>query len=150
LRQTSLEQLAQVHDMADGLAQRMKQASTESNSYATFEDRLKTKIFTNGRLKRVMAKMLLGITKQDLQNDCLTAPTYIRVLGFNETGRQILSQASPALPIITNGKHFRPDTPLAKRQWEIDCLAADLYALLSNTGERKGGVNFRRPPVYIK
>lgn len=150
LRQTSLEQLSQVHDMADGLAQRMKQAATESNSYATFEERLKTKIFTNGRLKRVMAKMLLGISKQDLQNDCLTPPTYIRILGFNETGRQILNQASPTLPIITNGKHFRPDTPLAKRQWEIDCLAADLYALLSNTAERKGGINFRKPPVYIK
>ncbi len=150
LRHATIESLSQVHDMADGLEHRMKQTALSSENYETFETNLKTKIYTTGRLKRVMAKMLLGIHKHDLLNDCLTQPEYIRVLGFNEKGRSILNQAKPKLPLITNGKHFYPETELAKRQWAIDCQAADLYALLKQDGHRKGGVNFSKPPVYLR
>lgn len=150
LRHTPTSQLQQVHDMASGLEQRMKQAALTSSNYAEFESKIKTKIYTNGRLNRVLTKMLLGITKQDLLNDCQTNPEYIRVLGFNERGRAILNQAKPSLPLITNGKQFYPATEAAARQWSIDCLAADLYALLKPSGSRRGNVNFSRPPVYIK
>ena len=150
LRHTPLERLSQIHDMADGLPQRMKQIAFESSSYEQFEENLKTKIYTNGRLKRVMAKMLLGIEKSDLINDCGTPPEYIRILGFNDQGRQLLNQINPSLPVITNGKHFRPQSDASKRHWEIDCLAADLYALLNQHGSRKGGSNFTNPPVYIR
>lgn len=150
LRHTPLERLSQIHDMADGLPQRMKQIAFESSTYEAFEENLKTKIYTNGRLKRVMAKMLLGIEKSDLVNDCGTPPEYVRILGFNDQGRQLLNQLKPSLPLITNGKHFRPESETSKRQWEIDCLAADLYALLNQQGSRKGGRNFTNPPVYIR
>lgn len=150
LRHSSADSLSQVHDMADGLEHRMKQMALSFDTYEQFESKLKTKIYTTGRLKRVMAKMLLGIQKSDLLNDCLTQPEYIRVLGFNEKGRQILNQATPKLPLITNGKHFYPETARAKRQWEIDCRAADLYALLKCNDARKGGVNYTKPPVYLK
>lgn len=150
LRQKPLDQLLAVHDMADGLAQRMKQLALESQDYHTFEAQLKTKIYTNGRLKRVMAKMLLGIDKSDLLNDFGTNPAHIRILAFNDKGRKLLNEAKPHLPVITNGKHYRPESNLAKRQWEIDCLAADLYALLETPGQRQGGMQFRKPPVYIR
>jgi predicted nucleotidyltransferase len=150
LRHTSIDRLQLVHDMPDGLPQRMKQMALESCNYAEFEEKIKTKIYTNGRLKRVIAKMLLGIEKTDLINDCGTNPEYLRILAFNDSGRQLLSRAKPTLPIITNGKHFRPSNAIAQRQWEIDCLAANLYSLLLPNDFRRGGKNYTQPPVYIK
>lgn len=150
LRQKPLEELLQVHDMADGMAQRMKQLALSAQDYESFESQLKTKIYTTGRLKRVMAKMLLGITKPDLVNDLGTDPCYLRILAFNDKGRKLLSEAKPQLPVITNGKHYRPESEAAKRQWAIDCQAADLYALLEAPGHRQGGMQFRKPPVYIR
>lgn len=150
LRHTPLDRLQLVHDMPDGLSQRMKQLALESCNYAEFEQKLKTKIYTNGRLKRVIAKMLLGIEKTDLINDCGTNPEYLKILAFNNAGRQLLNRAKPTLPVITNGKHFRPCNPFAQRQWEIDCLAANLYSLLLQNNFRRGGKNYTQSPVYIK
>lgn len=150
LRRSTLSQLSLIHDMAEGLPQRMKSKATEHEHYDHFENALKTKIYTTGRLKRVMAKLLLGITKADLSNDFLTAPEYVRILAFNEKGRQLLNQMDSNLPLITNAKHFRPATPSAARQWEIDCTASDLYHLLLKGSLRRGGHMFSQTPLYIK
>ncbi len=150
LRRSTVSQLSSIHDMAEGLPQRMKSKAIEHEEYHNFENALKTKIYTTGRLKRVMAKLLLGITKQDLKNDFLTQPEYIRILAFNEKGRQLLSEMDSSLPVITNAKHFRPATPSANRQWEIDCTASDLYHLLLKGNVRRGGHMFRQTPLYIK
>ncbi len=150
LRRSTLEQLSQIHDMAEGMPQRMKTKAIEHSNYKDFEEELKTKIYTTGRLKRVMAKLLLGITKEDLLNDFKTKPEYIRILAFNEKGRSLLNSAKPNLPLITNAKHFRPETPSALRQWEIDNTASDLYHLLLKDSLRRGGNLYRQSPIYVK
>lgn len=150
LRRSTLAQLSTVHDMANGLEHRMKAKAIENTNYKAFEDGLKTKIFTTGRLKRVMAKLMLGITKDDLGNDFSTAPEYIHILAFNEKGRNLLSQMDANLPLITNAKHFRPTTEAAARQWEIDCTASNLYHLLLKDELRRGGNTFRQSPIYMK
>lgn len=149
LRQSETDALLEIHDMAVGLPQRLIQAS-KNDTYVEFENAIKTKIYTTGRLKRSLCKLVLGIKKTDLLNDCLTDPQYIRILGFNEKGRQFLNQTKATLPIITNGKHFKPEEPAAKRQWILDQKAADLYALLLGDGHRRAGNELRNPPVYIR
>lgn len=150
LRRSPLKTLSHVHDMASGLEQRMKTKAVENIDYEAFEEALKTKIFTTGRLKRVMAKLMLGITKDDLLNDFSTSPEYVHILGFNDKGRKLLNRVDSRLPLITNAKHFRPATDSAMRQWEIDCTASNLYHLLLKGNERRGGMTFRQSPLYIK
>lgn len=149
LRHAGLEQLENVHDMASGLPQRLVQGS-RLESYAAFENAIQTKIFTSGRLKRCLCKMVLGIEKKDLLNDCQTNPQYIRILGFNEKGRKFLNQTEAKLPIITNAKHYRPENPEAMRQWALDQKAADLYALLLTGDSRRAGRELRTPPFYAR
>lgn len=149
LRRSSPEALLHIHDMADGLAQRLINHATAPN-YESFEESVQTKIYTRGRIKRSLCKMILSIEKKDLLNDCQTNPQYLRVLGFNEKGRAFLNRAKPTLPLITNPKHFRPLTEEAKNQWALDLRAANLYALLLKEPLRAGGKFMRTSPVYLR
>lgn len=149
LRKHSPEELSHIHDMAVGLPERLTTMAANAHHYSDFEKAIQTKIFTSGRLRRVLAKMVLGIEKTDLLNDEATAPQYIRILGFTENGRSFLNRAKPNLPVITNGKNYIPDSEISKRHWQLDNRAANLHALLRKETAVSGS-EMRTPPVYIK
>lgn len=149
LRRSSVASLETVHDMPVGMAQRLKAAAAASHSPEAFYKAIQTKAYTNSRLQRVLAKMLLGITKEDLLKDFGTLPTYLRILAFNDAGRALLKASNPSLPLITNAKHYRPDSDIAERQWSLDCYAADLYNLLYQP-VKASGEQLRQTPIYIR
>ncbi len=149
LRRSSPEALFKVHDMPVGLPERLVKAASQHTSFTSFEEAIQTKIYTRGRLRRVLAKLALGIEKGDLLNDEASSPEYIRLLGFTQRGRAFLNQVKPTRPIITNGKYYIPDSPTAKRQWTLDNQAANLYALLKTPPETSGA-ELRTPPIYLK
>ena len=76
---------------------------------------------------------LLGITKKDMQNSKKVTP-YIRVLGFNEKGKDLLSgfsHANPKLEIITSVKKYleTSNNRVLKNMLEKDIFATDIYTL---------------------
>lgn len=149
LRSSTCDDLLLIHDMPVGLPQRLKEAASKALTREAFYEAIQTKAYTNSRLSRVLAKMLLGIKKTDLENDFGTKPEYLRVLAFNDKGRDILKLSKPNLPIITNGKQYQPVTDLAKRHWELDTYAADLYNLLYKP-VKASGEQLRKTPFYFK
>ena len=81
-----------------------------------------------------MLYSLLGITKKDMDVSKRTNP-YIRVLGFNNNGKYLLSQiskANPKLNIITSVKKFI-DSNTKNRNLDIllskDIFATNVYTL---------------------
>lgn len=148
LRRSRVEDLEQIHDMPVGMAQRLKAAAAATHSLEEFHKAIQTKAYTNSRLQRILAKMMLGITKADLLNDFGTSPSYLRILAFNNKGRALLKNANPTLPLITNAKHFKPASALAQRQWTLDCYAADVYNLLFEP-VRASGEQLRKTPLYL-
>lgn len=149
LRKQSIQSLETVHDMPVGLPQRLKEAASKALSQEEFYDAIKTKVYTNSRLSRVLAKMLIGIQKSDLEKDFVTLPEYIRVLAFNDKGRELLKQINSEIPIITNAKHYKPSSLSAARQWTLDLYAADLYNQLFSPAKACGEV-LRKVPYYKK
>ena len=85
------------------------------------------------RLKRILVYCLLGITNKDIQLSKKANP-YIRVLGVNEKGKELLSgihHANPKLDIITSVKQYMDcsNNKVLKAMLEKDIFATDVYTL---------------------
>ena len=133
IRKMSLQEIAALPDVSEGLEYKLKQAANSCNSLIELFNIVNSKRYTQTRISRILVYALLGITKKDMQLSKSTVP-YIRVLGFNEKGKKLLSwisEANPKLPLITSVKKFEEanknknlQTMLAKDIW-----ATDVYTL---------------------
>jgi hypothetical protein len=87
-----------IDDVSEGLENRIISAVKSASSLDELYDMIKTKRYTHSRIRRIILRAYLGIT-----NDMQKSPRYLRVLGFSNKGKELLSQMkkSAALPIIT-------------------------------------------------
>ena len=97
------------------LSNRIYKYINESNSLEELLNLIKTKRYTYNRLKRSLTYILLSITKEDCNNMNLE---YIRVLGFNKKGKDILNKIKKDIdiPLLTNydDKYLNKDLTLNK------------------------------------
>lgn len=133
LRQMSLSDIANLPDVSEGLEHSIKKAANSCNNLYDFFNIIKSKRYTQTRIQRILLYALLHITKRDMAVSRRISP-YIRVLGFNEKGRQLLSWImtnTPKLPLITSVKKFSDSchNPHLRRMLEIDVLATNVYTL---------------------
>ena len=133
LRRMSVEQIGALPDVTEGLEFTIKRAACSCNSVNELIQLINTKRYTQTRIQRILLYALLGITKKDMLLSKKTEP-YIRVLGFNNNGKGLISEISrnnPKLPIITSVKKFL-DTSTNKNQkllLEKDIWATDVYTI---------------------
>ena len=90
-RKMSLEEIADLPDVSEGLENVLKNAANSCNTIEELISIAKSKRYTTARLKRVFLYCLLGITKKDMLNSKKVTP-YLRVLGFNQKGEELLSR----------------------------------------------------------
>lgn len=145
LRSMSLRDLSHIHDVSEGLENRIKTMANEVDTLKELLDAVKTKRYAYTRIQRIVFKALLNIEKDDITRD----PQYIRVLGFNKKGQQLLRQMQEeaSLPIVTNLKHFNPANKQAQRMMALDLLATDIYQLLRH--KKTGNLDYLKPPVIL-
>ena len=83
------------------------------------------------------------------------SPAYLRVLAFNDTGRQLLHtmKTSAQFPIISKlGKNaLYNDTPAYRTQLSTEVNATDLWSLLQKDAAlNRSGNDFYQSPVYVR
>jgi len=108
LRNMSIEEIANLPDVSEGLENLIKKAANSCNSIEEFINIVASKRYTETRIRRILLYSLLRITKKDMALSKKTLP-YIRVLGFNNNGKKLISNISktnPKLNIITSVKKF--------------------------------------------
>lgn len=108
LRKMSIKEISNLPDVSEGLEFAIKNAANSCNSIVELLNLIKSKRYTQTRIQRILLYALLGITKKDMEISKNTLP-YIRILGFNENGRELISQITnknPKLKIITSVKKF--------------------------------------------
>ena len=108
LRKMSIEEISNLPDVSEGLEYSIKKAADSCNSIVELLNIIKSKRYTSTRIQRILLYALLGITKKDMQVSKTTKP-YVRVLGFNNFGKTLLSEIArnnPKLNIITSVKKF--------------------------------------------
>ena len=127
LRTLTPEDFKNLPDVSEGLEYRIYDAVRNSNSYYELLEKIKTKRYTLSRIRRILLFAYLDITKEVFE---IPVP-YIRVLGFNEKGASLLKQCKEksTLPIITRPADLKNLSDDAKRIYELECKARDLYSL---------------------
>lgn len=133
LRKMSFDEIADLPDVSEGLEYTLKNAANSCNSIVELLNIVNSKRYTKTRISRILVYALLGITKKDMQLSKNTLP-YIRVLGFNENGKQLLSMisdANPKLQLVTSVKKFEDSNKNKNLQamLEKDIWATDVYTL---------------------
>ena len=127
LRTMSPEEFREIPDVSEGLEYRLYEAVRTCESLDKILEKIKTKRYTHSRLRRIILCAFLGIKKADVSADV----PYIRVLGFNQRGAGLLSQAKAraTLPVVTKSSDVKGLSEHAKRVFELECTARDLFSL---------------------
>ncbi len=127
LRSMDVKDFNELPDVSEGLEYRFVEAVKTSSYLEEILEKVKTKRYTHSRIRRIIICAVLGIKKEDVM-----APVpFIRVLGFNENGAKILKKAkeSATLPIVTKSSEINDLGESAKRVFELECFARDVFSL---------------------
>lgn len=144
-RTMSLEDIRRLPDVSEGLEYRILSAA-QSCSYTELLDSIKSRRYTAARLRRIVLYALLGLTKQDRNR----LPAYIRILGLNQRGREILkiAKGTARLPIYTRYADLKNFPPQAKALFESESRCDDIYALTAPTIQ-PSAQNARLSSIYM-
>ncbi|WGS64505.1 nucleotidyltransferase [Marinitoga aeolica] len=129
LRTLSRDNLKKYYGVNEGLDQRIIEAAKHTNTIKELYHNIKSKRFTYTRIKRTLLNIYFGITNELIENINNTGPQYLRVLGFTEKGRELLSVMRNRVeyPIITTPsnyisiiKNIERDLKNKRKMWSID------------------------------
>jgi len=142
IRTKTTVEISKINDVTEGLENRIKASIYEADGFFDIAEYIKSKRYTMTRIKRILLSLILGIEKEDTKNP----PEYIRVLGMNKQGAEILSQIKKksSLPIITKTADFKG----FNKSFDTDILAADIYSVCC--GNKQMGKDYRTSPLIYQ
>lgn len=116
----------------EGLWSKVMKACRRENSLEDIIMACKSKRYAHSRLRRILLCLFLGL---DGEKMAMEAP-YLRVLAFNDRGREVLRRAGEAerIPLVSGAI---PRTEEAKAYFELENRATDLYGLFAPEGVRE-------------
>ncbi|MGN0656056.1 MAG: nucleotidyltransferase [Ruminiclostridium sp.] len=144
LRTMTPSEIEKAPNVLMGLENRIYKAARVSENLAELFMLIKTKRYTMARIRRIVMSVFLGIKKSDLKS----APCYVRILGMNQKGREILSAASCSLPMDTSLKALSDSGEKQKRLAVLEDRAGNLYGLAFEK-RRPCGTEFTAKPVIL-
>ncbi|MBE5821045.1 MAG: nucleotidyltransferase [Clostridiales bacterium] len=123
-------ELQNILEVTEGLENRLKKYCYETDDIYEYISLIKTKRFTETKIQRILIHILLNMTKTEFNEiqENIDKYMYIRVLGFNNKGKELLKQISKNtnISIITSVKKYidiTPNNPLLQK----DILASNIY-----------------------
>lgn len=146
LRRCSAEDLSNIIDMPHGFENRIISMAKKAGSVDDLVELCCARQYTRSRIRRLIFASYIGIHNMGYEKK----PSYIRVLGINNIGKQLLSDINKksSLPVITKTADYaKKDTDAL---FALDITAGDLYSAAYDAPElRTGGADFTTPPVII-
>lgn len=142
LRTMNISDIANLPDVSEGLEYTIKKSANSCNSISELIKTCTSKRYTSSRISRILLYCLLNISKKNMDTSKRVIP-YIRVLGSNHKGQNLISaisQKNPKLNIVTSVKKFidNSNNKDLKLMMEKDCLATDIYTLGFTKGSTAG------------
>ena len=152
LRKMDIEEIANLPDVSEGLEYTIKKATNSCNTLSELINLVKSKRYTSTRIQRILLYALLGITKDDMEMSKNVLP-YVRVLGFNENGKFLLSEISaknPDIALITSVKKFVDSNSdkVLLNMFDKDVFATDVYSIAFDNNSF-GNLDFTNKIVKI-
>ena len=158
LRLMSVDAIADACQCSEGLENLLKDAAA-CPSFAEALQLCTSKRYTTSRIRRLFMQLLLDMPRWRWEDN---APAYLRVLAFNDTGRQLLKQmkSTASLPIITGLYRNWPQRlqhlsmrqqQIYTQQLELELKATELWSLLQlNPDLNRYGNDYLISPSYVK
>ena len=87
---SSATELSEICDVEEGIENRLMESAKQSSSFQQFMTLSKTKRYTWTRIQRICIHILNHSRKKELEP--YSFPSYIRLLGMNETGQKYLQE----------------------------------------------------------
>jgi len=143
------DQLAQCLEVTEGLEYRIRRMlpKLDNSSVDALLDSLKTKRYTRTKLQRMLVHIMLNHQKAGMNpGELARGPGYIRVLGFNETGKKLLRtmRKTASLPVVI--KPAALDHPQLTRDLQAAAVYANAYP---NADARDLYHDYRLPPLTL-
>lgn len=112
----------QLPDISEGIENRLYMAARVSATLPQLLDNTATKRYTNARLRRLILSAFLKAKADDIP----TSVPYIRILGCNAIGADVLkdARANSKLPVIMRSTALKSD-----KTFEFEARASDIYTL---------------------
>ena len=115
----------------DGIGRRFLKAVQTAVTVDRVLAAVKTKCCTYASLRRLAMKAFLGVPPVD-------TPPYIRVLGANKVGREVLASMSPTLPILTKPAAVKELSAPAQALMEYESRLTDHFYFMFPSPGGKG------------
>ena len=126
------KKILEIFDMTEQLYSRIFNAILNSTNYKTFLKKIKAKNISLKRIDRILLNILLDIRKLDENID------YIRVLGFNEIGREYLKKLKKEEKdiIFVNWKDIEKSKEICRQKIKIEKNTFILKEMILNEKEK--------------
>ncbi len=136
LRRMEQKEMAQLADLSEGLENRLYRASREACSLEQLYAAVKSKRYPLARVRRLVMNAFLRLPAQ-MQ---MLPPPYLRVLGMNERGKQILSamKRTASLPVSTSLMKLARSTQAARQWAQVEAAACDQYSIFCQQIQASG------------
>jgi len=127
------ENIKKVYDITEGLENKIFDSAITSKTYNELINTIKSKRYTMSRIKRILAHIMLDITKE--KYDTLSSSYYARILKTNKNNNILgtLTKNS-SIPVISNlnDKNLNKLDNQIKDSLLIDFNSTDIYQIISN------------------
>lgn len=137
------------HEYAEcggGVFERLYNTAFSTTSPGEWFDAVKTKQYTNSRLRRAALYVLCSVTPEELKREVL----YTNVLGANTKGREYLSAIRKKCDfcVITNNSEKKNTSADVKNQIELSDHADSIYELIAK--EKEAAFFLKQHPVITR
>lgn len=148
LRMMKAEDFAALPDCSEGLEHRLFRAAQQATSLEEFYTLAKTRRYAHARIRRLALWAFLGMTAADRP----ARLPYVRVLGMNDRGKEVLHRAKKTcpVPILTKPAAARRLEAEGQRLFALEQRGADLWRLcLPGLEHSAAGSGWATGPVVL-
>ncbi|KPI51530.1 nucleotidyltransferase [Clostridioides difficile] len=153
-----IDNLKDYFEVNEGIENKIYKDIFTSKSLYELQLSIKSKRYTLTKIKRTLNNILLGIKKSDMQLvKNIDAIPYVRILAFNDKGREVLKEVKNKSEIEIINKFsnisFSLDDVIFKTLINYDIKSTNIYDSVyykNNKDLIKGPMDFYTHPVYVK
>lgn len=127
LRTKTREDFKKLPDLSEGVENKLYDAIRVADSLEALYNEIKVKRYTLARVRRLVLSAFLGLDNEFF----MKSVPYVRVLGFNKIGEQILrdnAKKSP-VPIVSTIAQIKELDKFSQKVFEYESRATDLFSL---------------------
>lgn len=118
------DELSNIFLVSEGIENMLKENAIKFDNYEDFINNSISRRYTRARIQRVILNIINNITKQEVA--ALPAMNYIRVLGFNSKGQELLKQLKNDIKIVTQFKN------IPSQYKDIEWKTSLVYSTITN------------------